>query len=429
MLKAGFARLDITPPLGTSLAGYFNRRFADGILDPIELNALALQEDGKTVVMISVDCLGISAYHHDNLRERVAAAMAISVEQVFIAALHQHTSFCLFEGKNTQTPDDPVYFTFFERKVVDVAQLAVLDLADAALYSAQREVAEPIAFIRRYWMKDGTVATNPGRFNPEVDRPCNDADNTVRLLRFKRACGDIALVTFSTHPDVVSGTKLSADWPGFARRFVERDQKGAHCILFTGAEGDSNHIDVLNGGGQGYTHSEKMGRLIADAVRDVWEQGRAHQRTALFTACRRVSIRTRTDEEELYLHMRAFMDDYNAGKLEYKPHITELARARRIIRVHEEAGIYRHVPISVIGIGDVALVGLGGEPFTYYAKAFSALAPDKTVLTVCLANAYEGYLPTKAAFAEGGYEACNSLFSPDLEEKLVGAAAEILNQF
>ncbi len=34
-MKAGFARIDITPPLGSKLQGYYNVRYADGILDPL----------------------------------------------------------------------------------------------------------------------------------------------------------------------------------------------------------------------------------------------------------------------------------------------------------------------------------------------------------------------------------------------------------
>ena len=45
-LKAGYARIDITPPLGVNIAGYFVERIADKILDPLEACALAVS-DGK----------------------------------------------------------------------------------------------------------------------------------------------------------------------------------------------------------------------------------------------------------------------------------------------------------------------------------------------------------------------------------------------
>ena len=44
MLKAGFAKVDVTPPLGSPMAGYARERISDGILDPIELVALAVND-------------------------------------------------------------------------------------------------------------------------------------------------------------------------------------------------------------------------------------------------------------------------------------------------------------------------------------------------------------------------------------------------
>ena len=82
--------------------------------------------------------------------------------------------------------------------------------------------------------------------------------------------------------------------------------------------------------------------------------------------------------------------------------------------------------MSAITVGDIAFVGLGGEPFSHYADAIREGAPDKTVITCTCANGFEGYLPTATAFQEGGYEATASAFTPDLEDQCVGAAVELL---
>ena len=37
MFQAGFARVDVTPPFGSPLAGYSKKREADHIINPIEL--------------------------------------------------------------------------------------------------------------------------------------------------------------------------------------------------------------------------------------------------------------------------------------------------------------------------------------------------------------------------------------------------------
>jgi hypothetical protein len=89
--------------------------------------------------------------------------------------------------------------------------------------------------------------------------------------------------------------------------------------------------------------------------------------------------------------------------------------------------IYRRLPVSVISLGEVAFVGFGGEPFTHYATAIREACPDKYVIAACCTNGFAGYLPTATAFAEGGYEARSSRFTPTLESECVGAAIQTLS--
>ena len=60
-LKAGFGRVNITPMMGISIAGYYIPRNADGILDELEINVLALADDSTRVLLINLDSLGIRA--------------------------------------------------------------------------------------------------------------------------------------------------------------------------------------------------------------------------------------------------------------------------------------------------------------------------------------------------------------------------------
>ena len=55
MIKAGFSRVDVTPPLGSYLSGYFSARYAKGMIDPIYLNAIALSDGNDTAVIIIAD--------------------------------------------------------------------------------------------------------------------------------------------------------------------------------------------------------------------------------------------------------------------------------------------------------------------------------------------------------------------------------------
>jgi len=430
MLKAGFARLDITPPLGTPLSGYFEARYAKGVLDPLYLNAVAVSNDTDTVLMISVDFLGTSLKYVNELRAVINERTGVPVNHIVIASLHQHTSCCLVENRASSVADQ-TYLDVLYRKFGDVAQMAVNDQQEATMSTAALETEEPIGFVRRYFTADGGVATNPGK-NIKITARCDESDNTMRLVRFHReGAKDIAVVNFSTHPDVIGGEYMSADWPGFTRRFVEEDLKDVSCLLFNGCEGDSNHVDFFKPAeerirGTRYEHSRFMGRTIANAVLKVWDNTQAQAGDEVFGRHQVIYNLTNTQDIDKYDYYKAWYADYEAGKLDYKPHITELAYASRIIKLRT-APIFRPVPLSVIGIGSVLFVCFGGEAFTAYGRAARALAPDKFVVCAICANGHEGYFPTETAFEQGGYESSSSLFTPTLEKEIVAGIKQLLS--
>ena len=429
MLQAGFARVNITPPLGCPVDGYFKDRSAKGYLDTLELNALALSDGERRVVMIAGDVLGIMMEDVAVIKELVSAATGLDNEHIVLSALHQHTSIFLKYQKAKNLPTE--YVNILYRKFADVAQMALADLADATLSTGEKETAEPIGFVRRYYLNNGKVATNPGKdVLPLVTGRCDESDNTVRVLRFTReGKKDIALLNFSTHPDVIGGEYYSADWPGFARRFFEADVPDTACLFFTGTEGDSNHADFLGEKRSGYAHSRHMGRLVADAAIGVW--GKMTPRACDRVDAKMTSIfnKSNTVGEEQYEQQKAMYEAFYAGTLDFKPTGEQLAFARRVIHIREEMGIYRELPITAVSLGDVVIVGFAGEPFTDYGREVRRVAGDKYAVTLCLTNGYQGYLPTAKAFAEGGYEAANSHFTPTLQKEAIGAVEALLQQF
>ena len=434
MLKAGFARVDITPPLGSYVSGYFNERYAKGVLDPIELNALAFSDGEETALIIIADLIGVDRITCNALREEIAAATGVKADHIMLTALHQHTSYAFLDEHFKRArgekivPTDAVYTAMLHLRYCDAARMALNDMSDATLGFALKETAEQIAFVRRYYMKDGTVATNPWNRVDEIVRPCETPDNNVRLLRFSReGKRDIALVNFCTHPDVVGGEYLSADWPGFVRRYVEADHEGVSCLLLNGVQGDSNHCDWVGGNKGGYGHSSHMGRVIADAVAALWDETDAVENTRVAGGMDVVINQTRTEGAEEYEECRKFLEDHRAGRLSYKPTGAELGRAGRITRLRT-APAFQQIPVTVLRLGRLAFVGFGGEPFTHYAIATREACSDVTVISACCCNGYEGYLPTKTAFEEGGYEANSSPFMPTLEEDCVAAAVRLINE-
>ena len=432
MFQVGFARVDVTPPLGNPLAGYFVERRADGMLDPIELNAMAAGDGANTVVVITGDFLYVAESAATPIREMISRATTIPVNHIMIHGLHQHTSVRI--GNRSVIPmehtvTDTSYLDLLYRKFCDVAKMAVDDMAEATMWTAQKETAEPISFIRRFRMKDGTVKSNPGLFNPNIEGPIGEADNMVRLVRFKRAGKkDIALVNFSTHPDVIGGTKFSADWPGFVRRMTEADIPDTHCLLINGPQGDTNHFNVNKAYDTtpegGYAYSKFMGRTITDVVIDIWDKVEEKHADRVSGEVRMLYIPTNTKGIERIEEMQQLKIGLEQGTVR-DPERTLQVSMERILELKEET-LFRKLPITVFGLGEVVLAGYGGEAFTQYAKAAREAAPKLFVLGLCCANGGQGYLPTKEAFAEGGYEAAKSRFVPELADMIQEAVEEML---
>ena len=133
MLKAGFARVDITPPLGSYISGYFNARYAKGVLDPIQLNALAFSDGNETDLIIIADLIGVDRITCDALREEIAAATGVKKDHIMLTALHQHTSYAFLDKHFKKArgekilPTDDAYGTMLHLRYCDVAKMALED--------------------------------------------------------------------------------------------------------------------------------------------------------------------------------------------------------------------------------------------------------------------------------------------------------------
>ena len=434
MLQAGFARVDITPPFGNDLSGYYERRLADGTLDPLYLNSVALTVGDKTVILMAADYIGIRMDQCAKIRRMICERTGVPADHIMIAALHQHTSPCLADPETRETAlRDKVFIDVLYRRFADAAQMALDDRADAEMSVGARDVAEPIAFVRRYFTEEAGVVTNPSSKFTLTGR-CAEADNTMRLVRFAREeKNDIAILNFSTHPDVIGGTKWSADWPGFARRFLEENVAGTSCLFFTGCQGDSNHYDYFKPReqrlrGKRYEHSAFMGRTVADAAVAVWNDMTPVAGDKIFAEFRVIYNRTNTEGIEKYDECVRWVKEYKEGKHpEGTFTMAERAFCYRVAALRAQP-VFRPVPITVISVGGAVFVGFGGEAFTSYGQKMRDLCPDKFVVSAVCANGYEGYLPTAEAFSQGGYEACSSFYMPSLEDEIVTAAREMLEK-
>ncbi|MBR2634056.1 MAG: hypothetical protein IKD31_00575 [Clostridia bacterium] len=436
MFYAGFARLDITPPLGIPLTGYYRSRYADGVLDPLEINALAVSDGEKKAVLLAADLILIDEACSTEIREKVAAENGLEKEAVLIHCLHQHTAPHVGKGECIPLVDylkDGAYLDLLYRKFSDAAAIALSDLSEAKISTASCDTAEPLSFVRRFRMKDGSTRTNPGALNPDVVGPIGEADNSVRLIRFEReGKRDLALVSFSTHQDTISGNKYSADWGGALRRQGEKRLKNTRFVAISGYQGDVNHVDIQKPSPasieEAYAHCQYMGKVLVDAVEQMWNRTEPVRGSFLWTKTVVKNIPTNTAgierAEECWEIYRKSMNKTLGYKLEFG----EKADMGRIGSL-PKSPVCQKLVVSLLGIGSAALLGVGGEPFTYYAVKAREAASDLFLMTACLVNGGEAYFPTQEAYDEGGYEARTSRMAPACAKALLDTSAALLREY
>ena len=86
--------------------------------------------------------------------------------------------------------------------------------------------------------------------------------------------------------------------------------------------------------------------------------------------------------------------------------------------------------IQVLQIGPAVVAGLPGEIFVELGLRLKAALPDRPVFVAGYANGNVGYVPTRAAYDEGGYEVTVAQrarllpLSPDAGEQMVAAALD-----
>ena len=91
--KAGWAGIDITPPLGLPLGGR-GPRFTNGatLLDPLTAHALLLEDaKGSRTLWLSLDLIGVSFATSAQWRYDLAAATGVPYEAIILNFAHTHS--------------------------------------------------------------------------------------------------------------------------------------------------------------------------------------------------------------------------------------------------------------------------------------------------------------------------------------------------
>src|SRR6266851_4880760 len=92
VLCVGLAEVDITPPKGFLVAGYYNERLATGTIDPLKARAMVVRTEQVQAAVVTCDLTDIAADLTVEVRRRASARTGIPAEHIILTATHSHTA-------------------------------------------------------------------------------------------------------------------------------------------------------------------------------------------------------------------------------------------------------------------------------------------------------------------------------------------------
>lgn len=416
MLKCGFYEKEITPPLGSSIPGYNVVRLTESVHDKLYAKAISLNIDDKTVIMISVDTCITSVRMHDDIMPRIEKYTGVKADNVMISVTHTHmgipvpnTTYGEYEVQ------DEAYFDVLLRMIADTAILAWQRMEPVtARYG--KTIREGLGFNRNYYMKDGTIRTNPGWQNPDIVKPFGPTDPEFSSLFFynndDKPIG--AIMNFQCHHDSVGyawgGKSNSSDYSGIIAANMKKEFGNDFISLFIpGASGNINHVDPFR--------KEKkrprpraidIGETLSEAALENFNNAKPVDTSTLDCIKENIEIYKRPFSQEeideayyLYENMEwtPYFDINKPETKEYKR-----AKAKRLIDIAEMPDPVKCV-VQTIRLGECMIYVLPGEMYTEFGLELKAKSPSDITLVSAYSNYPYCYITIPEAYGTSIYEA------------------------
>jgi hypothetical protein len=411
MLKAGVAKLDITPPVGARMSGFAGRVFPSlAVHDPLWARALVFDDGKQRAGLVALDLIGISEKAVAEVREAAAKSAGIPKEGLLLAGTHTHSG-PTFWDDGSFTDQERDYWDALPAKLAEVVAQAAGNLAPARIGAASGWTA--VGINRREVVPGNRVVLGRnhfGRFDPEVGVVrVEGADGRPIACLMNYACHAVCLM--------MDNYLTSADYPGFAVDSVEhRIGKGVTGLFFNGACGNINPREAGVGhglaAGGSFLIAQRAGTEVAREAARAWAKAALHEDATISLAQQRIALPTNRQralkraEEALAEAERAAagpQEERTPYMTWYAPPNPEAAR-RRVARLKEEGDAPVECEIQAIRVGPVAFVAWPGEVFCEFGMEVKENSPFRPTYVIGYANGSIGYVPTPEAFQEGGYE-------------------------
>jgi hypothetical protein len=413
--RAGFAEIDITPPLGTPKQGANSKNVATSVLDPLYARAAVFELGPERFAILQLDTALITAADTRTIREKITQDQRFPGDRVLIAATHNHAGPALI---HEALPRDEKYVATLVGNCSRVLGRAWESRRDAQV-GLGTAFEFGVSFNRRIVMRDGTVRTHGSFKDPRALAFEGPIDPELGVFAVRGTDGKMlgALVNFACHPTAHwNDGVISAGFPGVAARHLK--EKGVPVPMFLqGAAGNMHSQDP-----RGFPEKtmEEIGTVLADDVSAALTGLTWTSPQTLSASSKMLSLPFRTLSEADLQGTGPGMQRFGE-KGYYDRKIPELLS---YMKKGSEEG-----EVQVFRIDGLAFASQPSESFAELGLRIKEAAWPTRAWVVCYANGMLGYLPHEEAFKRGGYE-CTfgppSLMAPDAGPRLADAAIELI---
>ena len=403
-LKAGVARVDITPPLGLPLGCWAARKaLAQGAMEPMIAQALVLFDGEETAAIVACDLVFVGADLAATVRDHVSRLTGIPGSAVSVHASHNHSAPSLSRGSTVGgLPDIPAFERYAEM---------LGDLLAGAVYAAWRNL-EPASV-------GAAVGRAPGLSGNRVIRE-RPVDDSLTVVRIDKAGGDplAVVVNFAAHPITVGGTTTfwDAEYIAPLRETVEQALPGVECIFLQGCAGDIAPFDWWFGdydaSPHGYEARDRLGRGLGSSALALHPTIATSSNARVRSESRWLDLRRRRhayDAREIRALQAALKDSPQPDWPEvWGPEVHTMTSAQRFpgsyqggalgmyLDMIERADEPARAEIQAIAVDDIAIVTNPFELFNAAGLRIKEGSPFGTTITAAYTNDYAGYLPESA---------------------------------
>jgi len=245
-------------------------------------------------------------------------------------------------------------------------------------------------------------------------------DPLLRSVSFWNGNRPLAvLTTYASHPQSYYGKGgVSADIVGMARSIREAELPGVALIHFDGAGGNVAAGKYNDGSPE---MRPVLAKRLAAGMKAAWESGQ------------KVPIRANSVDWKMVRAALPVAEPLrDLGRLHKlvedpaTPLFDRLSAARNLSWA-ESVAKGRTLPLFRLQLGSASMLFMPGELFVEYQLAAQKLKPSAFVAMAAYGDYGPGYIGTRIAYAQGGYETGPaSRTSPDVEDVMMGAIRSLL---